>query len=523
VTLPATKAGVLVQPGEHPCSHPTPFLLCIGDDCEPGPLVQALAAHGVTVANSPIPTDQVASTLIVRLNTNAKPARAVGAVVRWQDFAGLVIDSAAEPATQRRSHPRNAQSAATQRKRWTQWRTLIDAELPSLRYVHLIRRGKNGLPDAEADPTAAQRAQDWNWIGFFTSARIRPLTIAAEDLAANPEAAARMLVASLGPEDESPADPRSWRDRAANPQTATRSGTGARRTVPAVSVIVVTHNEGENLPLTISGIRATVPDNVEVIVVDDWSTDGSVAALEDVPNGDVRIVRPAARGGVTGARNAGASAANGEVLVFADAHVDPSEGWLEALCAALSDPSVACAAPTITQIHKRQACGYGFTWREPQLRMRWLGAGTSEPHEVPFICGCLMVFRRDDFEAVGGFDAGLVRWGSEDAEIGLHLWRRGRASVVVPQARVAHLFRPAGPYDVPQHLVVHNTLRLASVHLPQPALRRVIASLCRLESFSTAYTQLLGSDVWERRDRIARSCRYDGDWFLDRFRIRPLQ
>jgi Glycosyl transferase family 2 len=523
VTLSGTKAGVLVQQGEHPCSHPAPFLLCIADDCEPGPLIDALATQGVTVATSPIPADQVATTLIEQLNTNAKPGPAVGAVVRWQDFAALVLDGATEPANQPRNHDLNAQPTAAQRKPPILWRTLIDTDLPLLRYVHLIRRGKNGMADADADPTAALRAQDWNWIGFFTSARVTPLTIAVEDLVANPEAAARMLLASLGPQDAPPATPRSWRHRAAEPRTAIRARAGAGRAVPAVSIVVVTHNEGENLPLTIGGIRATVPDNVEVIVVDDWSTDGSVAALDDVPNADVRIVRPTVRGGVTGARNAGAAAANGEIVVFADAHVDPSAGWLEALCAALSDPSVACAAPTITQVVKRNACGYGFTWREPQLRMRWLGHGATEPHEVPFICGCLMAFRREDFEAVGGFDAGLVRWGSEDAEIGLHLWRHGRASVVVPKARVAHLFRPAGPYEVPQQLVVHNTLRLASVHLPQPALRRVIHSLCRLDAFPAAYTQLLASDVWERRDRIASSSRYDGDWFLDRFRIRALQ
>jgi GT2 family glycosyltransferase len=520
VTLSATKAGVLVQPGEHPCSHPAPFLLCIGDDCEPEDLVQALAAQGVTVATSPIPTDQVASTIVERLHTNGKPSPAVGAVVRWQDFAALVLDGAAEPPTQHQSPNGNAPPATAQQEKPALSHTLLDADLPSLRYVHLIRRGKNGTAPADRDHTAL-RAQDWNWIGFFTTARIKPLTIAAEDLAANPDAAARILLASLGPEGEPPAELRSWRHRPAKPRTAIRSGAG--RVVPSVSIVVVTHNEGENLPLTINSIRATVPDDVELIVVDDWSTDGSVAALDDVPNAGVRIVRPTARGGVTGARNAGAGHANGDILVFADAHVDPSPGWLEALCGALSDRSVACAAPTITQILKRNACGYGFTWREPQLRMRWLGAGGNEPHEVPFICGCLMAFRRDDFEAVGGFDAGLVRWGSEDAEIGLHLWRRGRASVVVPKARVAHLFRPAGPYEVPQHLVVHNTLRLASVHLPQPALRRVIRSLCRLDAFPIAYTQLLTSDVWERRDRIARSCRYDGDWFLDRFRIRALQ
>ena len=150
-------------------------------------------------------------------------------------------------------------------------------------------------------------------------------------------------------------------------------------------------------------------------------------------------------------------------------------------------------------------------------------SGGILPREVPFVCGCLMAFCRDDFERVGGFDPGLVRWGSEDAEIGLHLWRRGRASVVVPQATVAHLFRPSGNYEVPSELVVHNILRLATTHLPETALAKVIGSVAHLPTFTAAYRRLLESDVWERRERIATESRYDGAWFLDRFRIRALQ
>ncbi len=403
------------------------------------------------------------------------------------------------------------------------WHTIIETELPELRYIHLIRRAKAATAAADrADPSASQRAEDWNWIGFFAWARITQVSVAQEDLAADPQSVALRIVTFLGLDTEcstTGADTDIAVRRV--PKPVTRSG--RRAGLPHVSIVVVSHNEGENLPLTISGIRATVPRDVEVIVVDDRSTDGSVDALDDVADADVRVVRPATRGGVTGARNAGGREARGDVVVFADAHVDPSVGWLEALCEALADRSVACAAPAIAQIHQRDACGHGFTWREPQLRMRWLRAGGTAPREVPFICGCLMAFRHVDFDAVGGFDAGLVRWGSEDAEIGLHLWRHGRASVVVPRARVAHLFRPSGPYDVQPHLVVHNTLRLAAVHLPETALSRVIGSLCRLDSFPLAYSQLAASDVWERREQVASGALHGGDWFLDRFRIRALQ
>jgi GT2 family glycosyltransferase len=283
---------------------------------------------------------------------------------------------------------------------------------------------------------------------------------------------------------------------------------------------VVSHNEGENLPLTVNGIRATVPDDVEIVVVDDWSTDRSSRSLDPAA---ARVVRPPSRSGVAGARNWGASQARGDLLVFADAHVDPSAGWLEALRAAFADPSVACAAPAITAIGRRGTRGHGFTWTDPRLVMRWLRTNATRVHEVPFICGCLMAFRREDFDAVGGFDVGMVRWGSEDAEICLNLWRRGRSSVIVPQAQVAHLFRPRGPYRVRPGLVVHNALRMATVHLPELAVRRVIEAFRGLPSFPPAYAQLIEGDVWQRRESVAAQSVHDGAWFLDRFRIEVLR
>ena len=487
-----------------------PFLLCTDSDSGVELLTAVLRANDVAVSDPPAPTGDeqapgaatgLAARLLDILRTRPDGAAGVGAVVHWEQFAPLIV---------RQARPKPQNGAGPRREPWT---TSLAPVLPELRYVHLLRRA--GSPGG--DP-ATLRAAHWQWIGFFTWAQLSHLTIAYEDLVADPEQVAKVVLGYLG-------EPR--RDLAAIAPRPTRHPvrrqsrtTTHRATRASVSVVVVTHNEGENLPLTVAGIRATVPDAVEVLVVDDQSTDRSLALLD---RDDVCVVTTRERGGVVGARNAGAQAATGEILVFADAHVDPAAGWLESLVSALGDPSVACAAPVITEMNHRQARGYGFTWNAPAMRMHWLRGPRSDVHEVPFACGCLMAFRRDDFERVGGFDAGLVRWGSEDAEIGLNLWRRGRATVVVPQAQVAHLFRPAGPYDVAGHLVIHNSLRVAATHLPAESLTKVIAATRQYAAFPLAYAQLTDSNVWARRDDIARHTRHDGAWFLDRFRIDALR
>jgi GT2 family glycosyltransferase len=377
------------------------------------------------------------------------------------------------------------------------------------RYVHLTRRNKKAQAEETGLPESDLRRDDWRWAAHFARDRITPLTVAYEDLTADPTSSLERVRHFLLSGEILPPVP-----RYAEPPAVQLSGK------VALSIVVVSHNEGENLPRTIEGIRATVPDDVEIVVVDDWSTDGSAAT---VAPGTARIVRTPQRGGVVGARNTGGRIARGEVVVFADAHIDPQPGWLEPLLAAFDDPDVGCAAPTITQIDRPLARGHGFTWRDRDLRMRWLRDDRTQVHEVPFICGCLMAFRRSDFEAAGGFDDGMLRWGSEDAEIGLHLWRLGRASVVVPESVVGHLFRPSGPYPVRRRMIVHNTLRLAVAHLPESAVQRVISRVSVSSAFGPAYADLVAGDVWARRERIAARAVHDGDWFLDRFRIGVLR
>ena len=506
------EAGRLTDIGEpaRPAGSRTPaivpFLLCTDTGSGAELLISRLRADKIAIVSPPtLAADGHAAGLTAWLldvlGMRPDGAAGVGAVVNWEQFAPLVVERdglKSQAGPYRHRHP---------------WTTTLAPALSGLRYVHLLQRA--GFPGG--DP-AALRAAHWQWIGFFTWACLPRLTVACEDLVAEPERISNVVLRYLGVSlpELAPASPRP-------PDRAVRKPSRVRRrraTRASVSIVVVSHNEGENLPLTISGIRDTVPEAVEVIVVDDRSTDHSPALVN---RDDVRIVTTQERGGVVGARNAGARVATGDILVFADAHVDPAAGWLESLVTALGDPSVACAAPMITEMNHRHCGGFGFTWNSPSLRMHWLRGPRKDVHEVPFACGCLMVFRRDDFEGVGGFDAGLVRWGLEDAEIGLNLWRHGRATVVVPQARVAHLFRPAGSYDVAGHLVIHNSLRVASTHLPPASLTKVVAANRRYEQFPLAYAQLTESDVWARRDDVARLARHDGAWFLDRFRIDALR
>lgn len=114
-----------------------------------------------------------------------------------------------------------------------------------------------------------------------------------------------------------------------------------------ISVVVITHNEGRNLDWTVSSLHETLPEDSEILVVDDRSSDGSTAFLKD-PEPGVRMVRPKRRLGVAVARNWGARQTRGGYIIFADAHTLFPPGWQRPLIELLKNPAVGAVSPAIS-------------------------------------------------------------------------------------------------------------------------------------------------------------------------------
>ncbi|WP_186525945.1 Stf0 family sulfotransferase [Leekyejoonella antrihumi] len=388
-------------------------------------------------------------------------------------------------------------------------------------------RGEDGIT-LDVDRVAALErrlcADDAAWTELFARAALPVITSTYEDLIDDREATVRRLVRAVGgPADvtvprpalvqQSDRTTERWRARytraARSRQRAGRAG---------ASIVVVTHDEGANLLRTVAALRRTTPPCTEIVVVDDCSSDGSVEDTATRHPG-VRLVRTRERLGVAGARNAGADVASGDVVVFSDAHVQPFEGWLPRLLDALQDPEVAEVAPTVCDMHQPAVRGFGFTWPGLGMEVRWLRERPSEPAEVPFICGCFLAMRRATFDELGGFDNGMVRWGSEDAELSMRVWRHGLRCLVVPDAVVSHLFRPTFGYAVEWEHTLHNMLRLAALHFPPDLLTSTIERFQDHAAFPAAIARLDLTDVQERRAGHERGHTRDGRAFFDRFGI----
>jgi glycosyltransferase involved in cell wall biosynthesis len=285
---------------------------------------------------------------------------------------------------------------------------------------------------------------------------------------------------------------------------------------PKISVVIPVLNEGTHLQRTVQAIQATLPESSEIIIVDDGSTDGCTDFIQKEAKQSVRRLLTKNRG-VAGARNFGALQARGDYIAFADAHITPAERWWPSLVKILDKPKAGAVGCTITAMGKEEQKGYGLAPTGSDLRTRWLRRQGRSPYVVPALCTCFVLLPRRVFAAIGGFDEGLIRWGSTDLEFSLRLWLLGYQLWLDPQVEVAHLFRSSRPYSVSWQQVLHNRLRVAFAHFNQQRITRIVARLKEHYQFDAALALTVESNVWEQRRIWAAQRSFDDNWYFDHF------
>jgi len=285
-----------------------------------------------------------------------------------------------------------------------------------------------------------------------------------------------------------------------------------------VSFILPSLNEGDNLYKTIKSLCDTSTCDYEIIVIDNGSTDGSTDFIEngncDIPTRLFKIANPL---GVARARNFGAAFAEGDIVVFVDAHIVFPYDWITPIIEVVQREDVGIVAPAVSAWGAPGALGFGMHWTDATLNVEWLGKQCEDPYAVPMLPGLCQAFRWDFFHEIDGFDTGMVGYGTEDLEICLRTWLLGYKVFIVPEIEISHLFRANAPYDLHWTDTVYNMLRATYAHFNSQRADRVIAEIKSLPYFREAYNLIRDSDIWSRRRSLEVKRIFDDNWFFDKF------
>ena len=179
---------------------------------------------------------------------------------------------------------------------------------------------------------------------------------------------------------------------------------------PKISIVVVTFNNRElNRACLESVFARTEWPRYEVIAVDNGSTDGTPALLEELARAhpNLRVIALPENRGFPGACNAGLAEASGDPLVLLNNDTVVTRGWLTALHRHLAtSPRLGLVGPVTNAIanEARIDAGYSDLAGLPRWAADWVRRHDGETFEIPMLAFFCVATRREVFEAAGLLD-----------------------------------------------------------------------------------------------------------------------
>ncbi len=197
-----------------------------------------------------------------------------------------------------------------------------------------------------------------------------------------------------------------------------------------ISIVIPVYNGGECLDECLDALERQILPPGEVVLVDDGSTDG---AIERASRRGIRIISTGGRKGAAAARNLGANATTGDILLFLDADVAAQPDLTEKITAIMADPSL----DAVIGSYDDDPGSRDFLSQYKNL-MHCFVHQTARSEASTFWSGCGAI-RRSVFLAASGFDANYKRSAIEDIELGYRLRRQKRRILLDRTVRVKHL------------------------------------------------------------------------------------
>ena len=205
-----------------------------------------------------------------------------------------------------------------------------------------------------------------------------------------------------------------------------------------ISIIIPLYNKEASIATALCGVLAQTYPNFEVVVVDDGSTDGGAAVVEQFTDPRIRLIRQA-NDGVSAARNRGIAEARGEHVAFLDADDEWMPEFLEEIAALIAEYPECRARATNYLFNSNGVKSPTILRKMPFTEGRGVLTNYFEVASCshPPVCSICVCIDRDLLQEIGGFPLGIKS--GED----LLTWAR-----IAVRTDWAYSLKPLAQYNV---------------------------------------------------------------------------
>lgn len=200
-----------------------------------------------------------------------------------------------------------------------------------------------------------------------------------------------------------------------------------------VSVVVPVFNRAQLIPRVIGSVLAQSYRNIEVVIVDDASTDGIEAAVAALQDPRLRLIRRDRNGGAAAARNSGIAAARADWIAFHDSDdfctSDRIDLAVRKMCSLPPDHVGVYGSALFYDSGPEETYAGRRAFFLPAASEPQLSGDLSARTEIGNLMNLpTMLVRKSALQAVGGFDEALRQ--NEDWDLCLRLTRLGKFGFV---------------------------------------------------------------------------------------------
>lgn len=168
-------------------------------------------------------------------------------------------------------------------------------------------------------------------------------------------------------------------------------------TLPKFSIITVVFNNERTIPDTVKSVATQTYTDVEYLVIDGQSTDGTLARLKECGGAVTRLISEPDQG-IYDAMNKGIALASGEIIGFINADdFYASSDVLAKVAAVFNDPNVDACYGDLCYVGRNDTSTVVRYWKSSTFHPGAFEVGWCPPHPTFFV-------RREIYERFGGFD-----------------------------------------------------------------------------------------------------------------------